>query len=67
MNDLIFRSRRDKSNNIYYLFVDLEKKELKSGFNMGFSFYDDSIETYKKSLDLIQAKFEAAGFTTQYI
>ena len=67
MNDLIFRSKKDASGNTYYLIIDLEKKTIKNCSNMGFDFYLEGIETYKKSLNIIQAKLEAAGFITDYI
>ena len=65
--NIIFRTKRDINGNTYYLIVEIEEKDILIGYNMGFRFYDEAIETTKKGLRSLEKKFELLGFTICHI
>ena len=56
-----FKSKIDKSGNIYTIEVDREKKTYKKDYNKGF--YNDFITVDKRELKNIETMLKNAGYT----
>ena len=68
MLDLIFfRTKRDKSGNVYYITIDFLRKTAVISYNMGPVLYEKSIELTKAGFNKFQADLEAAGFIISYV